>query len=381
MSVHQTKNGKWEARYREGRRNRSKTFDLEEDARAFDAEARARRQRGEHIRRASDTPTLGDFAADWMARRAAAGLAEATLKTNVRIYEKHIDPYLGGRRVADLSPRQLDAWRRELEDAGASVYMLNRSKTLLGQIMADAKRLEYVSVNAARGLPTVRRRARQGKTATPEQIELMRASFIEAGQLGHATLISLLAYVGLRPREALGLTWDLLDRDRLILPAELTKARMARTPDVPRPVITDLARWKLSSGAVGGLVLPRPLDGERWTKSDWDNWRNRGFTKAAGAAGLLDWDAESKTWVGDFRPYDLRHTCASLMIRVQVPPADVAAQLGTSLELLFRTYAHSIETMRGRPPTPIADAIHAARSSTTDDEPSTRRSRGSIRTR
>src|ERR1700761_656784 len=82
MSIHQTRSGKWEARYREGRRNRSKTFDLEEDARAFDAEARARRQRGEHIRRGSDTPTLEDFAADGMARRAAAGLAEATLETN-----------------------------------------------------------------------------------------------------------------------------------------------------------------------------------------------------------------------------------------------------------------------------------------------------------
>jgi integrase len=197
----------------------------------------------------------------------------------------------------------------------------------------------------------VRRRAGQGKTATPEQIELMRASFTESEQLGHATLVSLLAYVGLRPREALDLTWDLLDRDRLILPAELTKGKMARTPDVPRPVVSDLARWKLSSGAVGGLVFPRALDGERWTKSDWDNWRNRGFTKAAGAAGLLEWDTESEAWIGDFRPYDLRHTCASLMIRAHVPPADVAAQLGTSLELLFRTYAHSIEAMRGRPPT------------------------------
>lgn len=368
MSVHPTKSGNWEARYREGRRNRSKTFDLEDDARTFDAEARARRQRGEHIRRGSDTPSLSDFASDWMARRAAAGLAEATLETNRRIYEKHVDPYLGGRRIADLSPLRLDAWRRELEEAGVSIYMLNRSKTLLGQILADAKRLEYVSINAARGLPTIRRRARRGRTASPEQIELMRAEFIEAEQLGHATLLSLLAYVGLRPREALGLTWDLVDRGRLILPAELTKGRTARSPDVPGPVIAGLHRWKLSSGTVGGLVFPRPLDGERWTKSDWDNWRNRGFTKAAGAAGLLEWDEEAETWVGDFRPYDLRHTCASLMIRAHVPPADAAAQLGTSLELLFRTYSHSIEAMRGRPPTSITDAIHHARGSTADAE-------------
>jgi hypothetical protein len=28
MSIHRTRTGKWEVRYREGRRNRSKTFDL-----------------------------------------------------------------------------------------------------------------------------------------------------------------------------------------------------------------------------------------------------------------------------------------------------------------------------------------------------------------
>jgi integrase len=91
--------------------------------------------------------------------------------------------------------------------------------------------------------------------------------------------------------------------------------------------------------------------------------------KAAGAAGLLDWDGETETWVGDFRPYDLRHTCASLMIRAHVGPADVAAQLGTSLELIFRTYAHSIEAMRGRPSTSIAEAISAARAGAGSDMP------------
>lgn len=265
MSIHRTRTGKWEVRYREGRRNRSKTFDLKEDARTFEAEARVRRQRGEHVRRSSDTPTLRAFAADWMERRRAAGLSDATLKTNGLIFAKHLDPYLGGLRVGDLSPRRLDEWRRELEAADTSTYMLNRSKTLLGQILADARRLDFVALNAARGLPTVRRRARRGRTASPEQVEAMRASFFEAGHLGHATLISLLAYVGLRPREALDLGWEMVDRDRLILPAELTKGQMARSPEIPRPVIADIGRWRLACGGLGGLVFPRPTDGGRWT--------------------------------------------------------------------------------------------------------------------
>jgi hypothetical protein len=56
MSIHRTKASKWEVRYREGRRNRSKTFDLKEDARAFEAEARVRRARQALERHADPRP-------------------------------------------------------------------------------------------------------------------------------------------------------------------------------------------------------------------------------------------------------------------------------------------------------------------------------------
>jgi hypothetical protein len=151
MSIHRTRTDKWEVRYREGWRNRSKTFDLKKDARSFEAEARVRRQRGEHVRRSSDTPILRDFAADWIDRRRAAGLSEATLKTNELIFAKHLDPYLGGIRVADLNPHRLDEWRRELEAGDVSTYMLYRSKTLLGQILADAMRLDFVALTRPAG--------------------------------------------------------------------------------------------------------------------------------------------------------------------------------------------------------------------------------------
>ena len=110
MSIHHTRTGKWEVRYREGRRNRSKTFDLQEDARSFEAEARVRRQRGEHVRRSTDTPTLRDFAADWIDRRRAAGLSEATLKTNGLIFRQAPRSLPGGiedRRPQPASPRRV----------------------------------------------------------------------------------------------------------------------------------------------------------------------------------------------------------------------------------------------------------------------------------
>lgn len=123
----------------------------------------------------------------------------------------------------------------------------------------------------------------------------------------------------------------------------------------------DLAEWRLALGEPEGLIFPRADDGLAWRKYDWDNWRKRSFRPAAGAAALLKWNAELATWVGDFVPYDLRHTCASLMIAAGRPIAEVADHLGHGVDVCTRTYAHTIEAMKGKPVTPVDDAILAAR--------------------
>ena len=48
------------------------------------------------------------------------------------------------------------------------------------------------------------------------------------------------------------------------------------------------------------------------------------------------------------RPYDLRHSFASLLFQEQRNPAEIAEQLGHSLQMLFSTYAHAIDDLRGQ---------------------------------
>jgi integrase len=123
----------------------------------------------------------------------------------------------------------------------------------------------------------------------------------------------------------------------------------------------DLGGWRDAHGE-GGFIFPRAVDGGAWRKHDWDNWRKRAFAPAAGSAGLLEWDPEAKRWTGDFVPYDLRHTCASLMIAAGRPIAEVAEHLGHGVDVCARTYAHTIESLKGKVLLPVDDAIDAARS-------------------
>jgi hypothetical protein len=49
------------------------------------------------------------------------------------------------------------------------------------------------------------------------------------------------------------------------------------------------------------------------------------------------------------RPYELRHSCASLGIRVGEPLVEIASDLGHSTEMLLRRYTHIVRALRRHP--------------------------------
>ena len=218
---------------------------------------------------------------------------------------------------------------------------------VLAMILDDVVRREDgLTGNSVRALPAIRgHERRKGQAASPEQVEAIRAYFVDAKRPADAALISILAYVGLRPEEARALEpGNLVHRGgEFDLREDQTKEKTpARTTAIPKPIRPEVRAF------VKGL----PADGQEWTASGIRNWRRRHFRPAAEAAGLPE----------DFRPYDLRHTCASLMLRAGIPAPDVAEHLGHSLETLLSVYAHAIKAMKGQPAQSLDAAIEAARS-------------------
>jgi site-specific recombinase XerD len=100
----------------------------------------------------------------------------------------------------------------------------------------------------------------------------------------------------------------------------------------------------------GVLVFPSS-QGRLWTKTDWDNWRRRAFDAACVAISLYD-----------ARPYDLRHSFASLLLHEGRSVTYVARQLGHAATLTLNTYGHVIDELDDSPQIPAEGAIRAARS-------------------
>jgi len=194
---------------------------------------------------------------------------------------------------------------------------------------------------ASNPLATVRkppaRATRAVEPLPPVVVERIRGWLLSRGQLRDATLVSLLAYAGLRPGEALALTWGHV-RDRTLLIERAvslgevgpTKTAQRRTVSLLGPLAQDLAEWRLASGRpeIDALVFPGH-DSAPWTLTAYQNWRRRTFAAAIEACD-----------VHDARPYDLRHSFVSLLIHEGRNVVEVARQAGHSPKLALDTYAH-----------------------------------------
>lgn len=353
MSV-QPRNGKFVVRWREGRRHRSKTFTRAADARAYEAQVKRRLELGETILTRRDVPTLREEAISWLASK--HDLTTTTEENYARSMRLHIFPDLGDLSLLDLRPRRLEEWQTDLlADNGTRTVQLAR--VVLSQILDRAVAHEYLPTNGLKVVKGPRHTTVERPAATVEQVEAMRAALDSSSD---RALISVLAYVGLRPpQEPMGMLWSDIDGPRVRLHQRniygeikpgLKAGCRERPADLPAPVQRELAELRIRKGRPTGLVFPRP-DGQPWTKTDWNNWRRRRFTDARDAAGLPE----------SFTPYDLRHTCASLMIATGRPVPEVAEQLGHSIEVNVRTYQHLLESMRGKPIVPLDDLIAEGR--------------------
>lgn len=100
-----------------------------------------------------------------------------------------------------------------------------------------------------------------------------------------------------------------------------------RTVDIPPIVVAEVRSWMEFSGITSGHLVKTRTG----AFPDSSNWCTM-LTRACRNAG-----------VRRLKPYDLRHIFASLAYASGWTLADLAEHMGTSIEVLSRTYIHTVE--------------------------------------
>jgi integrase len=255
---------------------------------------------------------------------------------------------------------------------------------VLQSILAFALTEERVPENVVRKVrkprPDV---AREVPAIAPAQVEQLRALLaggfnVDLGKRRirrppdpvSATIVSLLAYEGLRPEELLALDIEhhvgpggLSVRSKVVSHREpdghwvaevlpYTKTRRNRVVPWTAPQVRRDARdHVMVTGVRRGLLFPKAGDPQQpWIKHDWDNWREDVYQPAARAVGITD-----------PRPYDLRATYVSLLAWEGYTMLEVARRAGHSVQTCEKHYAKVFEDVTPAERVTAEQAIAAAR--------------------
>lgn len=357
----------------------SEEFDEQRDAIDFQAALRLARRRGGLAALNAGRETVADYADEWWASYAAHNLARSTLETYAVVWNRHALPRLGHLELRAITPGVVARFRSELEAAGVGAPTIRKTMSVLQAMLRRAVEEDRLRSNAVKQVRKPKAtRQRAVRPLPPASVEQVRAAMAAPP---HAVLISVLAYTGLRPEEALALEWRHVRDGTLLIEQKNVDGKLAvgqkvdgkppRTVGLLAAARADLAEHRRASGSPleGSLVFSRP-DGQPWRATDYRNWRRRIFRPAAAAAGLTSTEAP---WTKDNAydgpvPYDLRHSFASLLIHAgELSIIEIAGQLGHSPQTLLRTYSHVFAELRGQPKIPADQQIAKARAARAEE--------------
>jgi integrase len=336
ISRYRTRSGAtfYRVRYRtpDHRQTDKRGFATKRAAESFAAELEVRKMRGEYIAPTLGKITVGELAANWLARKKGA-----TAPSHYRMLESafrvHVQPRWGNVPVADVDLLAVEEWITGMVDRAAGASTVLRAHGVLSGILADAVKGKRLAANPAKGVENLpRKTARRHVYLSADDVQRMADA---AGP--HRTLVITLAYCGLRWGEAVALRVRDVEflRRRLTVHENAvqlgtdhavgpTKGRKARSVPVPAFVL-DRISVQCADKAPGDLVFPGP-DGKYLPRPKSNGgW----FTVAVTRAG-----------VQKITPHDLRHTCASLAVSAGVNVLALQRMLGhTSAKVTLDTYA------------------------------------------
>jgi integrase len=361
---------KWVVRWREPGRRPRRTFDNEADAELLAADIIRRKRLGTLALLDAGTEMLDDYVADVWVPSHTAHLAPRTFAYYTDdLYDPHISPTLGKIPLRQITPEMIGAWQATLLRADVGRPTVQKARTLLGAILQRAFESQRIAFNPQRLTRPVARPAQVPVAplapATVEQIRdyiaKARGGRKDLRWMHHrdATLISVLAYAGLRPEEARLLRWaDVRDATLLVRSPKTRDTRPLRTVRLLAPLAADLKTWRLAAGRPDERAPMFPgHDRKPWTANAYAQWRGRVWK-----------DALESLAIEYRKPYALRHSFASLLLHEGRSLPYVAEQLGHSVAVCARTYAHVMSEFEDQPRIGAADAIRAARVTRMDPE-------------
>jgi integrase len=260
--------------------------------------------------------------------------------------EKYLVPDLGSKPLGNLSARQVRMYLDSLRHRGVGDRSVQYVHATLKTALEDAVREELIPRNVAK-LVRVRRPAK--REIEPLSVDEVRSLLAHHREDRLLPMLVVIALLGLRRSEVLGLKWSDVDLDqgllRVVRGVQRVNGELVELPTktersrrtVPLPgIVIDVLRNHQKAQEVDRANLAG-----RWPKTDYV------FTSSVGTAidprncTRLVQNACRNAGVRVVRLHDFRHGCISVLLALGVPPRTAMEIVGhTTLEMTMNVYGH-----------------------------------------
>mgnify|MGYP004652446575 FL=1 len=278
-----------------------------------------------------------------------ADIRQSTLSRRLTVYNQHIAPYLGDKRLKDLDIQTLTEWKNIENSKDLSLVTRRNSFQVLKAVLNYGVKMEYINFNPLNKIDNFKDSYSEEKEIqfyTPGEFKRYIAQALE-----YATkkdfydfyVFFMIAYfTGLRKGEIHALRWNCINSDSLSVKKSITQKLKGGDVETPPKNKSSVRTIKMPKQLIDCLSEHKVR--QQKVIKDWnDTGFVCGYYKSLRDTSI---DKENRRYARQrnlkrIRIHDFRHSHASFLINNNISRLEVAHRLGHStVEQTLKTYSH-----------------------------------------
>lgn len=297
--------------------------------------------------------TIEEGLVSWLERKKNR-IAPTSFKSYRNKALKHILPRWKDYPIRDIKKTELERWQLvELPHKGLADKTINTVFIVMRGIFKDAMGDQIIKMDPISLIENLKK----PEPNTPDPFtnkEMLSLLSIKTGKLQELNAYGFNSWTGLRVSELLGLAWEDIDTKKWTI--KICRGRVDGEYKIPKTA-SSIREIDLQDEAIFWLKKQLPYTSMLQPESIEVRQKNHRTFKAESLRFVFNNTATNRPWSGDgvyrevfatilrkaglrYRgPNQLRHTFASRLLTLYIPPEWIAPIMGTSIEMLRNHYA------------------------------------------